>query len=117
MVINHDHATFRAISDPTRRAILDLLSERDLMVKEITARFRVSQPAVSRHLRVLREARLVREQRVGRARVYGLDPEPLDVVREWLGRYPPLPNATAPTLRAWVDARSAGASARVTVAE
>ena len=103
MVINHDHATFRAISDPTRRAILDLLSERDLMVKEITARFRVSQPAVSRHLRVLREARLVREQRVGRARVYGLDP--------------PLPNAMAPTLRAWVEARSAGASARVKVAE
>jgi len=56
-------------------------------VGEITARFAVSRPAVSRHLRVLRQARLVIEERRGRSRLYALNPEPLRDVDRWLAEY------------------------------
>ena len=105
--MDQPQATFRAISDPTRRAILDLLAGRDLAVKEIVAEFGVSQPAVSKHLRILREARLVRQRREGRLRVYRLLREPLREVEEWVGSHRPAEPASFPTLRAWVDARSA----------
>jgi DNA-binding transcriptional ArsR family regulator len=105
-------ATFRAISDPTRRAILDLLAERDLAVKEIVARFGVSQPAVSKHLRSLREARLVRERRAGRLRVYRLAPEGLRDVEEWISGHRGAERPSVPTLRAWVEGRTAGALRR-----
>ena len=57
---------YRAIADPTRRAILDLLSVSDRSVKELTAEFTISQPAISQHLRELRAARLVAAKRVHR---------------------------------------------------
>jgi DNA-binding transcriptional ArsR family regulator len=80
-------AIFRAIADPTRRRILDGLHERPQTVNQIAARFPVSRPAISRHLRLLRRARLVREQRAGRLRVYHLAPGPLEEVDHWLNRY------------------------------
>ena len=78
---------FRAIADPTRRAILDRLRAGPANAGALAADFRSSRPAVSRHLRVLREARLIRDQRVGRERVYTVDPLPLQSVAGWLEGY------------------------------
>src|SRR5688572_1809846 len=79
--------TFRAVADPTRRAILDRLRSGGAPVAEIAAGFRMSRPAVSKHLRILRQARLVREQRAGRQRVYQLEPAPLEEVLRWVETY------------------------------
>jgi len=76
-----------ALADPTRRTIVELLFERDLSAGELAARFETSRPAVSRHLRVLREQGLVQARADGRRRVYSLDPEPLAELDEWLTRY------------------------------
>lgn len=74
-----------AIADPVRREILLLLSDAPLSAGQIAGRFPVSRPAVSRHLRVLREAGLVRDTAEGRRRVYTLVTEPLDELAAWLG--------------------------------
>ena len=78
---------FRAIADPTRRALLDRLRAKELSVAELAAPFRMTQPAISQHLRVLREADLVRPQRVGRQQVYRLNAKPLRQVRDWAAHY------------------------------
>src|SRR5919199_1337530 len=78
---------FRAVADPTRRAILDLLADGELAVKDLQPAFRISQPGLSQHLRVLREAGLVSERRSGRLRIYRLEAEPLSGLRGWLERY------------------------------
>jgi DNA-binding transcriptional ArsR family regulator len=78
---------FQAVSDPTRRAILDRLRSGRAPVAEIAAGFRMSRPAVSKHLRVLRRARLVREQRSGRQRIYELEAAPLAGVMQWIEAY------------------------------
>ena len=80
---------FEAVADPTRRRVLELLAERELSAGEIAAAFTVSRPAVSRHLRVLREAGLVRSSRRAQRRVYALAPAPLEEIDSWLGRYRP----------------------------
>jgi DNA-binding transcriptional ArsR family regulator len=67
---------FHAVADPTRRAILDRLRTGGVAVAELAAGFDMTRPAVSKHLRVLREARLVREDRDGRQRIYRLAPGP-----------------------------------------
>jgi DNA-binding transcriptional ArsR family regulator len=77
-------AVYRAISEPTRRRILDLLAERERPVKELATGFRMSQPSLSQHLRVLRDAGLVRVRRQGRMRVYSVDPGPLRGVYDWV---------------------------------
>jgi DNA-binding transcriptional ArsR family regulator len=74
---------FRAVSDPTRRQMLDLLRHRDHTATELAEPFAMSQPAVSQHLRVLREAGLVQVKKEGRHRIYRLDPLPLQVVFDW----------------------------------
>jgi DNA-binding transcriptional ArsR family regulator len=78
---------FHAVSDPTRRAILDRLRAGSAPVTEIASGFRMSRPAVSKHLKVLREARLVTEKRDGRQRVYELTPGPLLECVHWLEGY------------------------------
>ena len=76
---------FKALSDPTRREILRLLGERDLTVGEIVERFAISQPAISRHLAVLRSAGLVSALRQGQNVLYSLDTTVVqDVVRALL---------------------------------
>jgi DNA-binding transcriptional ArsR family regulator len=75
-----------ALADPTRRRIVELLAERDRDVGELVASFPISQPAVSRHLRVLREHGLVRVRKDGQRRIYSLDPAPLAELDEWLAR-------------------------------
>jgi DNA-binding transcriptional ArsR family regulator len=76
-----------AISDPIRRRVLELVRDRELPAGELAAAFDVSRPAVSRHLRVLREAGLVHERRQGRLRLYRADVEPLAELRQWLDYY------------------------------
>src|SRR5260221_14633763 len=78
---------FRAIADPTRRAIPDRLRAGPANAGALAADFRQSRPAISRHVRVLREARLVVEERVGRERVFAIDPVPLQNVAGWLEGY------------------------------
>ena len=79
-------SAFKALSDPTRREILRLLSKRDLTVNEIVAEFGLSQPAISRHLGVLRAAGLVTALRLGQSVLYSLDTTVVqDVVRVLLG--------------------------------
>jgi DNA-binding transcriptional ArsR family regulator len=76
-----------ALSDPTRRQIVELLADRDHNAGEIAAQFSVSRPAVSRHLRVLREHGLVQARTEGQQRIYSLDPAPLIELDDWLARY------------------------------
>jgi DNA-binding transcriptional ArsR family regulator len=78
---------YAAIADPTRRRILDLLAEDGRSVTELAAPFVMSRPAVSQHLRVLREAGLVSERRSGRQRIYQLEPAALREVDLWLSSY------------------------------
>ena len=78
---------FRAVSDPSRRAILDLLAEGERAVNELLAHFSFSQPALSKHLKVLREAGLVVKRAVGRQRVYSIEAEGLRSVAEWVAHY------------------------------
>lgn len=76
-----------AIADPIRRRVLELVRDTELPAGEIAAEFTVSRPAVSRHLRVLRESGLVRERRVGRERLYRAELAPLGELRSWLDDY------------------------------
>jgi DNA-binding transcriptional ArsR family regulator len=78
---------FRAIADPTRRAILDRLRAGPANAGTLAADFRSSRPAVSKHLRVLREARLVVDTKLGRERLYTVNPAPLQSVAGWLEGY------------------------------
>lgn len=86
-MVTHQSSVFAAIADPTRRSILDTLRSGERSAGEIAARYAVSRPAISRHLRVLREAGLVNERRDSRLRLYSLDPRPLREVNRWLERY------------------------------
>jgi DNA-binding transcriptional ArsR family regulator len=78
---------YHAIADPTRRAILDRLRGGGVAVADLAAGFDMTRPAVSKHLRVLREAQLVREERDGRQRVYRLTPAPLRDLSRWVESY------------------------------
>ncbi|MGH9789824.1 MAG: ArsR/SmtB family transcription factor [Candidatus Acidiferrales bacterium] len=78
---------FRAVADPTRRSMLEMLRGGDRAVSDFIAPFRISQPAVSQHLGVLRRAGLVRARRLGRKRVYRLNAQPITQVYDWAARY------------------------------
>ncbi|MEV0027530.1 metalloregulator ArsR/SmtB family transcription factor [Nocardia sp. NPDC050793] len=76
-----------AIADPIRREILEMLHGARLTAGAIAERFEISRPAVSRHLRVLRESGLVHDELVGRQRFYILDAEPLAALGAWIARF------------------------------
>jgi DNA-binding transcriptional ArsR family regulator len=78
---------FTAVADPTRRRIVEMLGEGDLDAGTIAGSFRISQPAISRHLKVLREADLVEVRQMAQRRVYRLRPEGLERLERWAGRY------------------------------
>lgn len=78
---------FGALADPTRRAILARLAEGDLPVAQLAAPFPMSQPAVSRHLKVLEAAGLISRSRRATARLSHLEAEPLREATAWLARY------------------------------
>ncbi len=79
--------TFEALADPTRRRILDLLRERSHLVGELVNRLEISQPLVSKHLRVLREVGLVRVRQDAQRHWYELRTEPLAEIDAWLEPY------------------------------
>lgn len=78
---------FFALSDPTRRALFARLGDRELPVHELASGFAVSRPAISQHLKVLADSKLVQARRVGRTRLYRARPDRLLVVHRWLQRY------------------------------
>jgi DNA-binding transcriptional ArsR family regulator len=78
---------FRALADPTRRAVFESLSEREMTVSELTSGFSVSQPAISQHLAALKGAGLVSERRDGRCTYYRSDPQGLAPLADWVTRY------------------------------
>ena len=81
------NAVFGALADPTRRAILAQLTDADLTVAELSAPFSMSQPAISRHLKVLERAGLITRSRRATARLSHLEAEPLRDATSWLARY------------------------------
>lgn len=78
---------FKAVADPTRRRILDLLARKPRTVAELVHEFSISQPAVSQHLAVLRKARLVAADVEGQRRRYRVTPAPLQELAQWVGHY------------------------------
>src|SRR6202051_2283176 len=100
-------ATFQALAAPPRRAVLDLLRRGSQPAGEIAGAFPISRPAISKHLRLLRRAHLVREHREGRHRVYQLNPEPLRAVDSWLAHYRTFWSADRARLKAFVEAEHA----------
>jgi DNA-binding transcriptional ArsR family regulator len=99
--------TFQALADPTRRAVLDLLRRGSQPAGEIAGAFPVSRPAISKHLRLLRRAHLVREHREGRNRVYQLNPEPLRAIDSWLDQYRRFWSVNLAGLKTFVEAEHA----------
>ncbi len=81
--------TFAALADPTRRAILARLAQGDASVKELSAPFRMTQPAISKHLRVLQDAGLIEQGRQAQWRPRRLRAEPLRDIADWVGQYRP----------------------------
>jgi len=96
-------ATFNALADPTRRAVLELLIRGSRPAGEIAQAFPVSRPAISKHLRLLRQAHLVEERREGRHRVYQLNAEPLRAVAGWLDQYRVFWQTSLNNLKAFVE--------------
>jgi DNA-binding transcriptional ArsR family regulator len=81
-----DHA-FAALSDPTRRAILMRLAHGEATVQELAAPFAISQPAISRHLKVLEDAGLIETRIEGTSRPRRLNPQAVEALWSWLGQY------------------------------
>lgn len=78
---------YKAVADPTRRAILTSLSQGDKNVTELLEPHNISMPALSRHLTILREVGLVTQERRGRHRLYKLSPTPLRDISDWLAQF------------------------------
>jgi DNA-binding transcriptional ArsR family regulator len=85
--VQREDAVFRALADPTRRAIFERLTRGEAAVKDLTGRFNVSQPAVSQHLATLRDAGLVAERREGRFAYYRVEPKGLRPLVNWIAHY------------------------------
>jgi DNA-binding transcriptional ArsR family regulator len=94
---------FVALADPTRRDLLDLLREGDRSVNELASEFDVTRPAISQHLRVLRDHGLVGEERVGRHRYYSLRAKALREVSEWIASYEAFWDTRIDRLRTTLD--------------
>jgi DNA-binding transcriptional ArsR family regulator len=105
----HRPDVYRAISDPTRRAILDRLRHGPAPVNSLASQFSQSRPAISKHLRVLRAAHLVRERRDGRERRYFLEPEPLRDIAQWLEEYRMFWLSSLNNLKRRLESESGGA--------
>jgi DNA-binding transcriptional ArsR family regulator len=97
-------ATFEVLAEPNRRHILDLLRDAERPVGDLVEALSVSQPAVSKHLRVLRDAGLVEVRRDAQRRIYRLRIEPLRDLDEWLAPYRALWRSRLDDLEARLDA-------------
>lgn len=78
---------FQALADPSRRAIFESLTRGEAAVKDLTARFAISQPAISQHLAALREAGLVSGRKDGRCVYYRVEPQGLKPLVDWIAHY------------------------------
>jgi DNA-binding transcriptional ArsR family regulator len=85
--VQAEQAIFKALADPSRRAIFERLTTGEAAVRDLTARFDISQPAVSQHLAALRDAGLVKERRDGRLVYYRVAPKGLRPLVDWLAKY------------------------------
>ena len=85
--MQREDTVFRALADPSRRAIFERLTHGETAVKDLTARFDISQPAVSQHLATLRSAGLVSERRHGRLVYYRVEPKGLRPLIDWIAHY------------------------------
>ena len=83
----HAYPAFTALGDPTRQAILERLAERPRPVGELAEGLPVGRPAVSQHLKVLRDAGLVTDRKLGTRRIYRIDPEGIEALRRELDRF------------------------------
>jgi DNA-binding transcriptional ArsR family regulator len=101
-------AAFEVLAEPNRRRILDLLRLEERSVGAQVAALTVSQPAVSKHLRALRDAGLVEVRTDAQRRIYRVSPEPLRAIDEWLGPYRALWEARLDDLERHLDAMSEG---------
>lgn len=107
-VTYYREAVFSALADPTRRAVLDLLRQREFSAGRIAQAFPVSRPAISKHLRLLRRAHLVQERRNGRHRIYRLNAAPLKTVDSWLNQYRAFWESSLTNLKAFVESGEIG---------
>lgn len=96
-------STFDVLAEPTRRRILDLLREDERPVGDLVARLDISQPGVSKHLRILREAGLVEVRREAQRRLYRVRAAPLAEIDEWLAPYRRLWASTLDALERHLD--------------
>src|SRR4051812_36430956 len=96
-------STFTVLADPTRRRILDLLVEEERPVGDLVERLGVSQPGVSKHLKVLREAGLVSVRGDAQRRIYGVRADPLAEIDVWLAPYRRLWNSKLDALERHLD--------------
>lgn len=78
---------FSALADSSRRQILTMLTDKEIHVNGIAKKFKFSRPAVSKHLKILEQSRLVKARKEGRERFYKLNPAPLNEIYKWLERY------------------------------
>jgi DNA-binding transcriptional ArsR family regulator len=98
--------TFAALADPHRRRMVELMLERPRPVGELTERLGLSQPGTSKHLRVLREAGLVRVRQDAQRRVYALDPQPFAELDAWLAPYRQLWSESLDALERHLDRKA-----------
>ena len=102
---NRQNAVFRALADPTRREILALLRQRHLTVNEIAVNFRMSRPAVSKHLRILQRAGLVVTRQEGTSRPCALNARPLRAIQDWLRDYESFWSESLQSLKDFLEGR------------
>lgn len=112
LVTRETQDAFGALSDPTRRAVLDLLRRGSRPAGQIAAMFPVSRPAISKHLRLLRRAQLVRERREGRHRLYELNAAPLKAVDSWIAEYRSFWQKNLASLKSFVESEQSGDTKR-----
>ncbi len=86
MIMEQQYA-FRAVADPTRRAIIDLLLKEEMNAGEVAKHFTISRPAVTKHLRVLKDGGIIAVRRSGRRRIHRLRPEGLRILADWINHY------------------------------
>jgi len=96
-------ATFDVLAEPTRRAILDLLRDQERPVNDLVNRLAISQPGVSKHLRVLRDAGLVEVRTDAQRRLYRVRAQPLEEIDAWLAPYRRLWEGTLDALERHLD--------------
>lgn len=101
--VKTQHDVFQAIADPTRRKLLKLLANEEKSISEIVMEFSLSRTAINKHLKVLSDAGLVSNKRVGRENRYKLNPKPLSEVKNWLTFFEQYWNEQLLSLKKYVE--------------